>query len=334
MVPPTPPQARAEGLSTIDTTNEVFAGNADFSAGPFGMGVRVPMIVISPWSKGGWVDSEVFDHTSLIQFLERRFGVREPNITSWRRAVAGDLTSAFDFASPSDGVVALPPTDAFAPPDFVRHPDYVPAPPAHQSLPKQEPGTRPARAVPYELHVAAHADADEGTLRIDFASTGKAAAVFQVRSGNDDAGPWTYTVGPGARVSETWSFKATRQTEYDLTVYGPNGFLRGFEGRLAAHGAALAVRTLYEPDHGAVVIEIQNGGDRLEKVRIADVYTGARVSRFLEPGETLAQRFTLEASAGWYDLTIGVDSDARFRRRVAGHLETGRDGVTDPAIGA
>jgi phospholipase C len=334
MVPPTPPQSRAEGLSTIDTTNEVFGGNADFSAGPFGMGVRVPMIVISPWSKGGWVDSEVFDHTSLIQFIERRFGVREPNITKWRRAVAGDLTSAFDFASSSDAVVSLPSTDGFAPPDFVKHPDYVPAPPANQALPKQETGTRPARAVPYELHAAGHADADDGTFRIDFANTGLAAAVFQVRSGNDDAGPWTYTVGPHDKLSEKWSFAATHQTEYDLTVYGPNGFLRGFEGRLAAHGAALAVRTHYEPEQGVVVLEIQNGGDRLEKVRLRNVYTGARVARFLEPGETMVQRFTLEASRGWYDVTVEVDSDPRFRRRVAGHLETGRDGETDPAIGA
>jgi phospholipase C len=64
------------------------------------------MIVISPWSKGGWVNSEVLDHTSLIRFIERRFGsqypgLQENNITKWRRAVIGDLTSAFNFASPN-----------------------------------------------------------------------------------------------------------------------------------------------------------------------------------------------------------------------------------------
>src|ERR1700722_5533715 len=79
MVPPTPPQARTEGISTIETTNEIFTGSPNypvtsFPAGPYGLGVRVPMIVISPWSKGGWVNSEVFDHTSLIRFVERRFG--------------------------------------------------------------------------------------------------------------------------------------------------------------------------------------------------------------------------------------------------------------------
>ena len=81
VVPPAPPQSRAQGLSTVDTANEVFTGDAHFAAGPYGLGVRVPMIVISPWSKGGWVDSEVFDHTSLIRFIEKRFGVQEPNIS-------------------------------------------------------------------------------------------------------------------------------------------------------------------------------------------------------------------------------------------------------------
>ena len=149
MVPPTPPPSRAAGISTVGTTNELFTGSPSYPAstytpGPYGLGVRVPMIVISPWSKGGWVNSEVFDHTSLIRFLERRFGIFEPNITAWRRAVAGDLTSAFNFASPNDAIVALPNTASYAPPNQSRYPDYVPTPPANQELPEQESGTRAA----------------------------------------------------------------------------------------------------------------------------------------------------------------------------------------------
>ena len=114
MVPPTPPQSRAQGLSTVDTTNEIFPGNSYYESGPYGLGMRVPMIVISPWSKGGWVNSQVFDHTSLIRFIEARFGPQHPgltesNITAWRRAVAGDLTTAFNFKTPNAKVVALPP---------------------------------------------------------------------------------------------------------------------------------------------------------------------------------------------------------------------------------
>ena len=104
MVPPMPPTTRAQGLSTVETTHEIFPGNKDYPSGPYGLGVRVPMIVVSPWSKGGWVNSQVFDHTSLIRFVEQRFGVAEPNITPWRRAVAGDLTSVFDFKTPVFGI--------------------------------------------------------------------------------------------------------------------------------------------------------------------------------------------------------------------------------------
>jgi phospholipase C len=200
-------------------------------------------------------------------------------------------------------------------------------------MPKQERGLARARAVPYVLRADGEVDGHAGAVTIKFANAGTAAAVFQVRSGNDDAGPWTYTVGAHDDVADTWSFAATKQTEYDLTVYGPNGFLRGFEGSLGSGEAELALRTLYVPDRGDVVVEIENRGRRLEKVRVVDAYTREHASRFLDPGETYVYRASLEASFGWYDLTVTVDSDARFRRRLAGHLETGRDGVTDPAIG-
>jgi phospholipase C len=62
--------------------------------GPIGLGVRVPMLVVSPFSAGGWVCSDTFDHTSQLQFLSQRFGVEVPNVSSWRQATVGDLTSA------------------------------------------------------------------------------------------------------------------------------------------------------------------------------------------------------------------------------------------------
>ena len=68
--------------------------------GPIGLGYRVPCFVISPYSRGGLVASETFDHTSQLRLLERRFGVDVPNLTPWRRRVTGDMTSAFDFAAP------------------------------------------------------------------------------------------------------------------------------------------------------------------------------------------------------------------------------------------
>jgi phospholipase C len=84
------------------------AGSAGI-AGPIGLGFRVPCLIISPYSRGGLVASDVFDHTSQLKFLERRFGVPVPNLSAWRREVTGDLTAAFDFARPaSDAAPALP----------------------------------------------------------------------------------------------------------------------------------------------------------------------------------------------------------------------------------
>jgi phospholipase C len=332
MVPPTPPVSRANGLSTVETTNEVFAGNSDFEAGPIGLGVRVPMIVISPWSKGGYVNSQVFDHTSLIRFIEARFGIEEPNITPWRRAVCGDLTSTLDFRTPNHDAVPLPPTSAYVPPDNIRHPDYAPTLPAVQSTPKQEKGLRPARALPYELHVEGEADVSEGSLKIRFHNTGSAAAVFQVRTGLTQDGPWTYTVGPHTHLFDTWNVTNAGETAYDLSVYGPNGFFRSFKGTDVAN---LSVRSNVHPspDRPGITLEIRNRGSVTEKVLVTCYYDKTCVTLSIEPGRTAVWHFSLEQTYGWYDLTIAVESDTTFRRELAGHVETGADSTSDPALG-
>jgi phospholipase C len=66
-----------------------------------GLGFRTPTTIVSPWTAGGFVCSDVFDHSSLIRFIEARFGVYEPNISAWRRQTCGDLTSAFQFGKPA-----------------------------------------------------------------------------------------------------------------------------------------------------------------------------------------------------------------------------------------
>ncbi|MBK3588130.1 phospholipase C, phosphocholine-specific, partial [Streptomyces sp. MBT57] len=117
VVPPYPPASANQGLSTADTTTEIYPGGPSYGAGPYGLGPRVPMLVVSPWSTGGYVCSEVFDHTSVLRFMEQRFGVHEPNISPWRRAICGDLTSAFDFGRSAPAPGDLPDTSAYEPPD-------------------------------------------------------------------------------------------------------------------------------------------------------------------------------------------------------------------------
>jgi phospholipase C len=339
MVPPTVPVSRMHGLSTIDTANEIFPGTSQYPSGPYGMGARVPMIVISPWSKGGWVNSEVFDHTSLIRFIETRFAalspeLREPNITPWRRAVAGDLTSAFNFATPNDARVPLPSTVGYRPPDHDKHSDYLPLPPAVQSLPVQEPGMRPARALPYALDVWGEIDLTHAAVNIHFRNLGKAAAVFQVRTLNSSAGPWAYTVGSQAELSDAWTAPDIDPEAYQLSVHGPNGFLRMFQGSLSGEGRNLDIRSSYDVEHGGIELHIRNRGEASVQVRIANAYGKETTAHDVAPGETLQKRWSLESSFGWYDLAITVDGNAAFQQRLAGHVETGKDSMSDPAIGA
>jgi phospholipase C len=99
--PPTPPAGTA-GEYLTGSAQSALSGDI---RGPVGMGFRVPMLVLSPFSRGGHIASEVFDHTSQLRFLEERFGVKAPNLSAWRRATAGDLTSTLHM---HHGDVSLP----------------------------------------------------------------------------------------------------------------------------------------------------------------------------------------------------------------------------------
>ena len=124
-------------------------GTADeFVAGaPVGLGFRVPCLIVSPFSRGGYVCSEIFDHTSTLRLIETRWGVEVANLSAWRRATCGDLTAAFGFGEPPRlDLPNLPETKAAvarAEEEAVSLP--APVPPAAETLPSQEPGTRPRR---------------------------------------------------------------------------------------------------------------------------------------------------------------------------------------------
>jgi phospholipase C len=128
----------------VDTRGEAYKGE------PVGLGIRVPLLVVSPWTRGGFVHSGVNDHTSVIRFLERRFGVMEPNISPWRRAVTGDLVDMFDFADPDGAAIhalqSLPAIGDYHARVAAQAALPKPQPPAQQAMPAQEPGQRPARA--------------------------------------------------------------------------------------------------------------------------------------------------------------------------------------------
>lgn len=337
-VPPTPPQTRNNGLSTVSTVNEVYPGDTSHPSAPYGLGMRVPLIVISPWSRGGWVNSEVFDHTSVIRFIEKRFArsrlLLDNNTTPWRRAVAGDLTSAFNFDNPNSTTFRLPATSSYKPANLNFYPDYKVTAPANQSMPRQEPGIRPARAVPYRLNAHGALLASDASFQVDFTNTGKAAAVFQVRSASDAHLPRTYTVEPFKTLSDNWLAGSIGLAKCDLSVYGPNGFFRSFKGSVAdLRARQIDVRAEYNDLRNGITLTLTNFTPENLAVSVRDAYTRESLTLAIAGGHSDLRFFSVGRQFGWYDLLITVkETDIEYR--VAGHLETGRDSFTDPAIGA
>ncbi|QMU76144.1 phospholipase C, phosphocholine-specific [Streptacidiphilus sp. PB12-B1b] len=333
IVPPFPPTSAAQGKSTADVSADLLPADSDgFVAGPYGLGQRVPMLVVSPWSKGGWVNSQVFDHTSIIQFIEQRFGAHEPNISPWRRAVCGDLTSAFDFGLADSKVPVLPSTSGYQPPDQDRHPDYVPTPPADPALPQQEPGTRPARALPYRLAVDGTLG-KSGELTLDFANHGTVGASWLVTSATHAGGPWSYTVGAGQSLTGSWDVAGDPKGAYDLTVHGPNGFLRRLTGSIAQAGPEVTAAQVGR--NAEIRLVLRNDGPTTVELTVSDAYGNGRPKTFrLRPGADTVHSIDLRPGHGWYDLTVVSAQDGGFLRRLAGHVETGKPSISDPAIGA
>src|ERR1700721_2433278 len=105
--PPTaPPGTPGEYVTAPAVPDPTVVGSPAIS-GPIGLGFRVPMLIISPFSRGGFVSSDVFDHTSVLRFLETRFGAEVPNLSAWRRATVGDLTSALNLKATDQSIPNL-----------------------------------------------------------------------------------------------------------------------------------------------------------------------------------------------------------------------------------
>jgi phospholipase C len=275
----------------------------------------------------------------VIRFLERRFGVLEPNITPWRRAVCGDLTSAFNFSRLDDGAFFenLPDTTALAARARKLGDTTTPPTPAQVSLPRQERGVRPSRALPYELHVVARLALEPARVELAFVNSGAAAAVFHVYDRRHlDRLPRRYTVEAKRHLAGVWELGAD-QGAYDLWVLGPNGFHRHFTGVVTLRGRAPEpeVELRYLPLLGSVSAQLRNRGPAPCRFVIsANAYERGRSwTALVGPHAAEEQHWPLRQSGYWYDLTVRVDSLPGFSRRFAGRLETGRDSFSDPAMG-
>jgi phospholipase C len=335
VVGPYPNVGGLAGQSTVPLDDELFTGTAGTPGGtngvvgPYGLGVRVPLLVVSPWSTGGWVCSETFDHTSLIRLIEARFGVDEPNITPWRRAVAGDLISAFDFESASDQVPALPSVAGYKPNESTTPPSYHPVPPAVGAVPVQEPGVRPSRRLGYRFDVAL--DADAQTLSLTVSNRGRLGVSLQARSLTVAGAPCTYTVGAGDQIAVALAKPGT----YDLSLHGPNGFFRHLAG-----SPATVLRVDVDTDHdtGRLTVRIADDAGRRGRgrhgrpvvVAVADADGADRQIECDPVGEISVQT---GQSGGWYDIALTAPSDGVFSYQLAGRLEARGPLTSDPQLG-
>ncbi len=346
--PPAPPSPDSTvpggwaGASAVSTDGEYHRHPAPYDAKadlpelrgrPYGLGPRVPLYVISPWSRGGWVDSQVYDHTSVLRLLERRFGVAAPGITPWRRAVCGDLTAAFDFrqADARPFFDTLPATAAAAARAAALPEHATPPLPPTLTPPSQAVGTRRSRALPYRLRSVVRHDYARGEVVLQLANAGAAAVVHVYNRLDLQAIPRRYTVAGPQPLHARWPLRDGR---YDLWLLGPNGFHRHYRGHAGV--TALAADISIDPaDPRRLRLQLRHEGAQPLSVRIRPgAYADAmpRLDLVIAPGADVEQHWPATASAGWYDLWL-LHQDGSSDQRLSGRVETGHPGVTDPALG-
>lgn len=344
--PPMAPASPEEGASTVSTVGEIFHNKTLSGVDAptaIGMGFRVPLVIVSPWTRGGRVFSQVSDHTSVIQFLEKRFGVICPNISPWRRAVASDLVAAFDFDHPDYSWPTSFPDTTHNVRDSEYQCEHLPMPqvPAVQRMPVQEPGTVPSLPLPYEFSVECSVSPAAATATMTIINTGNATGAFQVHDRrNPTAAPRRYTVEPGKQLSGVWPLTAdedSSDTAYELHLHGPNGFVRKCAGTLATAGVSVLLH--YSPaDDAVVVAAIGLGGAGAPASLVVTDNAYKQGGPWSLTAGTAQAKINVGGSGGWYDLSVRVPgqtpgSPGTFFRRFMGRMETGKMSITDPAMG-
>ena len=295
------------------TTNEFVNGL------PIGLGVRVPTIVVSPWSRGGYVCSQVFDHTSVIRFLEQWTGVQEPNISDWRRQVCGDLTSAFDFTSPDTSYPFLPVSASVTCVSNV-----TPVPPLPQTVPVQEPGTNLSRARPYRSNAFSFADCANHRLGITMTNAGIASAHFAIYANAFRTdGPWQYDVPASGSVTDYFSV-LTNGGRYDFTCYGPHTFHQRFAGSITTNCDLLNVQASLNPDGNSIVLAFQNATTTPVTFTVTNnAQPSPVVSYTVQPGYLVTHTFPGAVDPdGLYSLAAAASTDPTFLREFEGDTDT------------
>ena len=342
-------------------------------SGPIGMGYRVPMIIASPWSRGGWVNSQLCDHTSNLQFMEHFFAkkgkqLHEPQITDWRRVVAGNLVSAF---RPHDGekpTLSYLNRDAFC--ESIERAKDKELPTGFKALSAaeaakineeiqnatfqsgQEKGVRPSNALPYELYTNAavaggkvevhmkagnqvHGAASAGSPFNIYLRNTKSDSSAKPYGGKSNMFVATYAVKAGDTLPIAFPVSMFKDGEYDIDVHAPNGFYRSFKGD--AKALQPLVEVVYEKKGskltGNAEVVLKNPASSAMKVHIVDhSYKTGTKEKEIPAGGTAKVSMDLASSHGWYDFSVQAE-ESSATQRFAGRVETGRSSFTDPLMG-
>lgn len=333
---------------------------------PVGLGFRVPMVIVSPWTRGGYVNSQVFDHTSSIQFLEHFLShktgqkIHEENLTSWRRSLCGNLTSVF---RPYNGEkIPLPKTIERKPfiegihkAQFAKLPDnfkkldqqaiaaVIKSTKGSPHLPAQERGIKPANAIPYEVY--AHGGLNTAKNQFELSLTagnkyfGKQAsgAGFNIYAKQKN---WSFTTAAGDTLTYQWPLDTFDQKQYDLKVYSVNGFFRHFIGNAGDPEIMIALHYQNEKGkidqlNGNIILEITRlkKGVPLQFTLTDNAYQQQQIDVSIGAKE-MAKHVILDLknSHNWYDFTVKAKGYPSFSQQFAGHVEHARESFTDPLM--
>ncbi len=335
-----------------------------------GLGYRVPLVIASPWSRGGKVCSQVFDHTSIIQFVEKfihqKFNtkIEETNITGWRRSVCGDLSAVFTPYTGEKMPDLFPEKKQFI--ETMYNAKFKKDPSGYRvlseaeigdinkrksgnALPQQEKGIRPACALPYQLYADGQLSADKQAFTIHLKASneifgGRAAGspFYMYAGAGDNLTIRSYAVAAGALLEDSFDLQDLNGGPYEFRLYGPNGFFRHFRGN--AKDRVLPISVEYDrmaADRkkltGHISVVIDSGAAEPGIINITDnAYRGQPHTVQLvanAKNKIISLPLDLTKSHGWYDFTVRLAGNAVFEKRYAGHVETGRPSFTDPLMG-
>ncbi len=340
---------------------EFVSGSQSSKESAIGLGYRVPMVVVSPWTKGGYVNSQVFDHTSCIQFLEhflsKKTGqpIQETNITSWRRSLCGDLTSVF---RPYNGekmnlpksIDKEPFLTAIHQAKFAKLPDnfkdldqmaiteVLKDPLNNSHLPNQEKGIKPANSIPYEIYAPGRFDKSEKQFNINFRA---GTEIFGKKSSGigfnvyADGLNWSFTVAAGDQLNYSWPQQDFKNGKYAIKIHSVNGFYRHYQGN--GNDPELMIFVSYPTkDDGNMAIKIKRaapGG--LLRLHINDnAYSNTKREVILKKEQTeITVLVNIKTNYHWYDFTLRVKDYPQYSQQFAGHVDYPKESFTDPLMG-